>query len=283
MAGFDTPGPLAVRLTALWVYPVKSCAGVAVTSAELDAQGGLKGDREWVVVNARGELAWQGGLPRMALVQPVTDADSLHLQAPGAPTLTVDRSAAGEACEVKMWNGALGAFETFPGRDCGRAAQAWLSDVLDQPLRLARLGAPALRRETLHPLHLIGLPSLHQLNERLRQQGHPPVELERFRPNLVIDSPAGGLAPFAEDDFTRVSWTGATGAPQLQLAEPCVRCVMPNIDLRDASVGQEPLLTVTRMSRERRSDASACFGVYGRGLNGGVLTRGDTGWAHIRS
>lgn len=282
MTGANAAGPLAIRLAGLWVYPIKSCAGVAVNSAELDAQGGLKGDREWIVVNADGEMQWQGGIPRMALVQPVPDQHNLRLQAPDAPTLNVDRAAAGEACDVKIWNEVTRAFDTFPGRDAGRAAQAWLSDILGQPLRLVRLGAEALQRRTVNPLHLLTLPSLQQLNKRLEAEGHASVELERFRPNLLIDSPTGVLAPFAEEKFASVSWPHATGAPRLQLADSCVRCVMVSIDLHDASVGKEPLATVARMSRERRPDGPVCFGVYGRGQNGGVLTRGDLGWAEVR-
>jgi uncharacterized protein YcbX len=90
------------------------------------------------------------------------------------------------------------------------------------------------------------------------------------------------LLSFAEENFASLSWPGAVGAPVVQLADACARCVMPNIDLRDASVGKEPLATVATMSRERRPDAPICFGVYGRGENGGRLTRGDQGWAKIR-
>ena len=283
MTGTNAPGHLEIRLAGLWIYPVKSCAGVAVMSAELDAHGGMKGDREWVVINENGELVWQGGIPRMALVQPVPDTDRLHLQAPGAPTLTVIRATAGEACDVKIWNESARAFDTFPGREAGRAAQTWFSDFLGQPLRLVRLDEAALSRPTVNPLHLLTLASWRHLNERLQAGGHAPVELERFRPNLLIDSPAGVLAPFAEEDFSSVSWPHAPGAPRLQLADSCVRCVMTNIDLRDARVGKEPLATVAKMSRERRPEAPVCFGVYGRGQNGGVLTRGDQGWAQLNN
>jgi uncharacterized protein YcbX len=275
-------GNLAVTLSGLWIYPVKSCAGVPIVSAELDAQGGLKGDRQWVVSNTNGEMMWQGGIPRMALVRPVLDAESLHLQAPGVANLAVKRKARGEDREVKIWNEGTRVFDIFPGEDSGPAAQAWLSDFLGQPLRLVRLGAVGLARRTLNPLHVVSRSSLRQLNERLKDQGHPPVEVERFRPNLLIDGAAGALAPFAEENFASVSWPRAAGSPLVRLAESCVRCVMTNIDLHDAAVGKEPLATVARMSGERRPDGPVCFGVYGRGENGGVLTKGEQGWAEIR-
>ena len=283
VTGEIAPGPQAIRLEGLWIYPIKSCAGVTVSGAELDAQGGLKGDREWVVVNANGEMQWQGGIPRLALVQPVPEADLLRLQAPGASSLKVDPTARGEHCDVKIWNEITRAFDRFEGWEAGRAAGEWFSDFLGQPLRLVRLGATALRRPTANPLHVVTSASLRQLNMRMQAGGLAPVQLERFRPNLLVDSPTGVLAPFAEERFASLSWPQSSGAPLLRLVDSCVRCVMVNINPRDASVTKEPLATVAQMSRERRPDAPPSFGVYGRGQNGGVLTRGDLGWAEMRS
>jgi len=38
---------MAPMLKQIIIYPVKSCQGVSVDSAELTEQGTLKGDREW--------------------------------------------------------------------------------------------------------------------------------------------------------------------------------------------------------------------------------------------
>jgi uncharacterized protein YcbX len=277
----STQAELAVRLAGLWIYPIKSCAGVAVESAELNEQGGLMGDREWAVINAGGELVWQGGIPKMAFVRPVPQPDGLLLQAPGASPLLVNFSDRVEPCEVRIWNEGSRAFEIFAGNDSSPEAGAWFSDLLGQPLRLVRLGDSARRRPTLNPLHLLTDSSLHQLNRRLNEQGHASVPLERFRPNLLIDSPEGDLKPFAEENFASLCWPHAPKATLLRMEDPCVRCIMPNIDLNDASVGKEPLATIAKMSGERRQVNSVCFGVYGRGTNGGTLTRGEPGWAKI--
>ena len=111
---------LAVRLAGLWIYHIKSCAGVAVENAELNEQGGLKGDREWAVINAGGELVWQGGIPKMALVRPVPQSDGLLLHAPGVSPLRVNLSDRAKPCEVRIWNEGLRAFETFAGHCSGR-------------------------------------------------------------------------------------------------------------------------------------------------------------------
>jgi uncharacterized protein len=277
----DTQTELAVTLAGLWIYPVKSCAGVALENAELNEQGEFKGDREWAVINASGELVWQGGIPRMALVHPVPQPDGLLLHAPAVPPLRVNLSDSAKPCEIRIWNEGLRAFETFEGHCSGPEAGAWFSHLLGQPLRLVRLGDLARRRRTLNPLHLLTCSSLRQLNRRLNEQGHTSVAVERFRPNLLIDSPEGGLEPFAEENFANLLWPSTTGATTLKMEDPCVRCIMTNIDQNDASVEKEPLATIGRMSLERRRVSSVHFGVYGRGINGGMLARGAHGWAKI--
>jgi uncharacterized protein len=277
----NAPTELAVTLAGLWIYPLKSCAGVAVERAEFSEQGGFKGDREWAVINKDGELMWQGGIPKMALVRPELQPDGLFLHAPGVPSLLVNHSDTAESCEVRIWNEGMGAFEIFAGNCCGPGAQAWFSDFLGQPLRLVRLGDLARQRRTLNPLHLITCASLQQLNKRLNEKEHASVPVECFRPNLLIDSPEGGLLPFAEENFSSLGWSHATGAATLRMEGPCARCIMTNIDLSDASVGKEPLATIGRMSRERRQVNSVSFGVYGRGISDGTLARGQHGWAKI--
>jgi uncharacterized protein YcbX len=57
-----------LRVTALFRYPVKSCRGVAVTSAEVDARG-FAGDRRFLVVDGDGRFLTQRAHPRMALIE----------------------------------------------------------------------------------------------------------------------------------------------------------------------------------------------------------------------
>lgn len=79
---------LPTRLTGLFIYPVKSCGGIALDEAEVD-DFGLRGDRRWMVVDGAGSFLSQRKHPRLALVTTRIEADALHLAAPGMPTLTV--------------------------------------------------------------------------------------------------------------------------------------------------------------------------------------------------
>ncbi len=58
-----------MRIARLFVYPVKSCAGIALDESLL-LDTGLDLDRAWMVVDEHGEFVSQREQPRLALVQP---------------------------------------------------------------------------------------------------------------------------------------------------------------------------------------------------------------------
>ena len=70
-----------MRLSGLFVYPIKSCAGMAVQTRRLDATG-LEGDRSYMVVDEDGRFLTQREEPRLALVRP-EPGDPLTVATPG--------------------------------------------------------------------------------------------------------------------------------------------------------------------------------------------------------
>ncbi len=52
-------------LSGLYVYPIKSCGGVALERTTVSATG-LRHDRRWMLVDEAGEFISQRRLPRMA-------------------------------------------------------------------------------------------------------------------------------------------------------------------------------------------------------------------------
>jgi len=56
---------LPLTLEQIWIYPVKSCAGIRLRTVEL-LDTGLEWDRTWMVVDADGEFVSQRELPRAA-------------------------------------------------------------------------------------------------------------------------------------------------------------------------------------------------------------------------
>jgi uncharacterized protein len=263
----------------LWVYPVKSCAGIALAEVELTPTG-LRGDRQWMVVDSEGVFVTQRELPPLALVRPSLIEGGLLLQAPGMADLTLRDDSPGAPCEVRVWSDRVRAI------DAGAAAARWFSEAmgclgapLSGPLRLVRFD-PAQRRACSPKwtggreawtafadgfgVLVTGAASLDELNLRLRQRGHAPVGMTRFRPNVVL----GGLEPHDEDRIG--TWRVRTDGGEVLLdnVKPCARCPIPNIDPLTAQSSPEVGDTLQRYRQDRRLGGAVTFGMNAIALEG---------------
>ncbi|MBF0678252.1 MAG: MOSC domain-containing protein [Devosia sp.] len=231
------------------IYPVRSLGGMSIIDAEISPGGSLLGDREWVVVRPDGSVLWQGDIPRTTLLSAFLSNGELSVRGHDGGIGPRPRDAQGGATTVRQDGYSLS------GVDQGEEIAQWLSDQLRTSCRLVRIGAEAHRWGGLNPIHAVSLVSLAALNERLAEQGAAPVEVERFRPNVVL---SGRHSAFDEERAEEIHFPDAS----LVLREPCVRCELPNISRLDASRGKQPLKMIGTMSRTRSSARPASFGVY---------------------
>ncbi|MBV8036332.1 MOSC N-terminal beta barrel domain-containing protein [Roseateles sp.] len=259
---------LVARVAGLWRYPVKSCAGEAVDALELDADGRPEGERGWAVVDAAGELSWMGAQPRLALVAARLRADGLTLLAQGRLlTLAAD---AGEAVQIRAWNGERQDFDTLQAWDAGDDAAALLRATTGARLRLVRLSAAARRSLAPNALHLVGDGSLRAWREALAQPLNKPAE--RARANLLLRAEDGGeLPPFIEDILVEAR---VADGPTLRRTSACVRCTVPAVDPTSGKPQPAALEALTLLSTERAPGAPVQFGIYAGG-SGGRLSVGD--------
>lgn len=259
---------LTARIASLWRYPVKSCAGEAVDTLALDADGWPVGDRGWGVVTADGELTWMGAFPRLALVSASLVNGGLTLRAQGHElTLPVE---GGEAVTVNAWNDGIQGFDRIQAWDAGDAAAALLRAATGDRLRLVRLSHEARRRPMLNALHLVGDASL----QAWRDATPRPLggATQRARPNIVLTAADDGdLPPFIEDLMTQAH----IGALTLYRTSVCVRCIMPTVDPATAEPQQPAMDALVRLSAERAPGAPVQFGIYARGSGAGRLSVGD--------
>lgn len=227
-------------ISALYVYPIKSCAGVEVQETIM-LDTGLEFDRAWMVVDGRGDFLTQRELPRMALIQPQLKHYEMVLRAPGMLALHIKLDEVEAPVRVSVWGDDVAAF------DMGAAAAQWFSDFLGTPTRLVRFDPDHKRicsrdwtgdLEALNqfsdgfPVLVVSEASLAQLNSKLVASGTPAVSMSRFRPNIVLASvPAGdALAPHDEDRLDVLHISTEQGSLQLRPVKPCARCPIPNID-----------------------------------------------------
>ncbi|MDP1651068.1 MAG: MOSC N-terminal beta barrel domain-containing protein [Rubrivivax sp.] len=260
---------LACTLSALYVHPVKSCAGITVNEALL-VETGLDLDRAWMVVDERGDMLTQREWPRLALVQPTLKGSEMVLRAPGMLALHVRLDTVEAATRVRVWDDIVKAY------DMGALAAQWCSDFLapsaGAKLRLVRfdpeeqrLADPKWTGELQagnaftdgFPLLVTSSASLADLNQRLAARGVAPVTMQRFRPNLVFD----GLQPYDEDHIDEITIETAEGPVRLRLVKPCTRCTIPNVDPATAATGHEPGDTLAGYRADARMKGGITFGV----------------------
>src|SRR3954464_13147367 len=102
-----------MHVSALHIYPVKSCRGLTVPSAEVDDHG-FVGDRRFMVVTAaEGMFLTQRAHPRMALIETSLTSTSLFLSSPGRGAVTVPLDASHGQRRVTVWK------STTAADDCG--------------------------------------------------------------------------------------------------------------------------------------------------------------------
>lgn len=238
---------VTARLARLFVYPVKSCAGVELREALL-TETGLDLDRAWMVVDPEGNFVTQRELPRMVLIRPQLKLSEVVLRAPGMLALHLQIDTVEEPVRVRVWK------DEVPAFDMGDVAAQWFTDFLGRPLRLVRFD-PEHRRlssrqwtgeaEALnqfsdgYPLLVASTASLALLNAKLAAGGQAPVGIERFRPNIVLE----GVEAHDEDRLDLLRIATGEGEVQLRPVKPCARCPMPNIDPATAAV--DPVVTDT--------------------------------------
>ena len=214
-----------VTIRSLHVYPVKGCAAVDVDASELDARGLIVGDRQAMIVDATtGAFLSQRHEPRLARLIATLDAGQLTLRWPGASPTTLGVTMNGPSRSVTVWD------DTFEAIDCGDAISASLSAFVGRAVRLVRLPRESTRVvdaywageglattfADLAPILVTSTRSLDDLNARRATHGRSPVEMARFRPNVVID----GLDAWREDEVG--SLHGDAGS--LSLFKPSARC-----------------------------------------------------------
>ncbi|MDR0182304.1 MOSC domain-containing protein [Lysobacter arvi] len=258
-----------MKLSDLALYPIKSCAALALEEATVESRG-LAGDRRWMLVDADGRFITGRQFPELTLVQARPVEGGLVLDAPGQSTLQVAFPAPSEHSVVEIWKKPVAATLASD------AAAAWFSRYLGTTARLVymddavrRQVDPAFAREgdvvgfaDSFPIMLLGRGSLDLLNARL----DTPVSMARFRPNFVVDVDV----PHAEDAWTRI----AIGEVEFDVAKDCTRCNFVNVDPASGrrSEDGQPLKTLTAY---RRFDIGVTFGRHLIPRSSGVVRRGD--------
>jgi uncharacterized protein YcbX len=271
-------------LSELNLYPIKSCAGIALREATVTAAGLMSEqiyDREWMVVDHTGVSLTQREHPLLATVTPRIKTDTLELRAPGMMRLEIplglpDPDGA-RLLNVRVWYDSAWVL----AYDCDDITATWFSKLLGIPCRLVRFHPDAKRLADKqwtegaespilfsdgYPILIISQASLADLNEKLVAQQRTALPMNRFRPNIVVD----GIGAFEEDYAALIK----IGDAVLKPVKPCPRCVIPSIDQTTGQIGPNPLDILQAYRANARLNGAITFGTNAMLLSGeGQLLR----------
>ena len=243
-----------MKISRLFIYPVKSCSGIEVESLSFD-QNGPVGDRRFVIASPAGDFITQREVPVMARIQPEFNAGDLVLTYPGRSEIRVSTGTSVKPQRVRIWS------DEVTGVDCGNEVAAWLSDILAQSARLFMLPEHNPRRadteyapEDIAVGYADGFPLLVVTQESLdalSEAAELPVDVRRFRPNVVVE---GGASAFVERGWSALN---TDNGEQLTLVKPCERCVIPT---RDPDTLESSPEVVSALKALCRLDGQIIFG-----------------------
>ncbi|KAL2556189.1 Molybdenum cofactor sulfurase family protein [Forsythia ovata] len=242
----------AAKVKSIFIYPIKSCAGISVSQAPITSTG-FRWDRQWLVVNSKGRAYTQRVEPKLALVRVELPNEAffddwepnkksyLVIRAPAMDVLKLPLIKPPETANgVSVWEWRGSAL------DEGDDASKWFSNYIGKPSRLVRFNEASEIRAVdpnyargykvmfsdQYPFLLLSQESLDALNARLKE----PIPVNRFRPNIFVH----GCEPFSEDLWTEIKINNLTFHGVLL----CSRCKVPTINQETAEVGSEPTKTL---------------------------------------
>ncbi|RKP39761.1 hypothetical protein BJ085DRAFT_27503 [Dimargaris cristalligena] len=227
-------GGAVFGVSQLYLYPVKSCAGIPVSRATV-TETGFQYDRQWMVTDKDYKFLTQRQLGRLVLIQPTLSMTSAAPNDSRVPDSTGPKAMEGARFIISAGTGPGGNSDSgspslpttvsiplhpspghlaglslvhadvwgdlVPAYDEGNEVARWLSTFLERPVRLVRYAVEQASEA-----------SLANLNQRLPV----PVDIRTFRPSILVGpgasppedpkhSPVAGMPPFIEETWRQIT------------------------------------------------------------------------------
>ncbi len=279
-----------IAVSGLFVYPIKSCAGVAVDSALITPRG-FEHDRLYMIVDANRRFVSQRKCPRMALIRPTVTASGGLFIATDNGKFELTPRTKGDTVIVTVWRSDCAAI------DQGDEAANFLAEFMGMPdvrlvVRCQFLGAiwicvmrngidlfspffffvfsflqlisdecvrevepgyvtPRVYQTTFSDGYPFLITSEASLTDLAEKVGRD-ISMNRFRPNIVLK---GGMGPFDEDYWETLK----IGNSIFTLPKICSRCKIPTVDPEKGTFDSDNQPTVA-LRKFRRAGQKVLFG-----------------------
>lgn len=258
------------NISLIRVYPVKSTAGLDLTSTQVEGYG-LRHDRRFMLVDEKGEFLSARRFPKMLGLSCTPLENGIRVAGSEGETITVDAPTRTTTEAFMLWKASVAAVEVSP------VASDWFSAYLSIRCRLVSVPSfpeagqgfdvdPTTEAASFvdsKPVLIVSRSALEALNARVGED----LSIERFRPNIVVDA----CSPHAED-----TWTGIrVGNVDFEIVGPCERCVLTMYNPK--TFERHPQFQPIRALGEYRRNARGrvTFGVYAIPRSVGRIAVGD--------
>jgi len=246
-----------IIVSQIWIYPIKSLAGISLPSAQVQKMG-LEHDRRWMLVDHNNQFITQREFPQMANIEIALEEFGIKVKTEDMPTLIIpwvnQEIETFDEIEVKIWS------DTCQALHINSAIDNWFSEVLGidcllvyMPEKTNRLVDSKFAENKDLTSFTDGFPSLLISEESLidlNRRSENTLSMQRFRPNIVVS----GSEPYAEDTWRHFKCNEI----DFYGVKACSRCAITTVDpLQGKVAGKEPLKT---LSRYRRKGNKVYFG-----------------------
>ncbi len=238
-----------MKISSLYIHPIKGVRAVS-RDASLVTDRGMAFDRRWLVIDDDNQFLTQRNCAALARIIATPTPAGIRLEsAVMDAAIDVPFPVNTSRQSVPIWSDHVDAVWA------DEPSSEWLSTALGRGARLCFMDAEAERLSSekwsvpqpvsfadMHPVLIANTASLAALNRVIENDGGAPVEMERFRPNIVID----GADPWAEDFWKTIQ----LGDVVFDIVMPCDRCVVTTKDQQSGeTMGKEPLASLAKIRR----------------------------------
>ena len=250
----------------LWIYPIKSCAGIQLKQSHLERTG-LVNDRRYMLVEGNGKFITQRKYAQLARVKLSIEGHKLGLSIDGfGQSQLLLNSQKDALVRAKIWDDQVDCFEV------DRDVSAFFSNFLGETVRLVQLAKPNGRTRQKNglsyqssfadatPVLVTSSSSLEAINKQYDLK----IPMNRFRPNIVVT----GWEEWQERGRDRINIANL----DFNIAYDCTRCPVTTIDQNSGKkTGKYPLASLLEMF----PGEPALFGLRSASNDEGLISVGD--------
>jgi uncharacterized protein len=260
---------MPLTISQLYIYPIKSLGGIAVSQSNVTDRG-LEFDRRWMLVDEENQFLTIREFPKMTRLH-------LELIEGGIKVNAVEQNSSisiqtnahlEEIIEATIWNASVKSHpypdeinQWFSEMLGGKCKLVYMPDESSRPVDTTSGYHPAGKFTSFadaYPFLLLSEESMNDLNTRFEE----PLSILRFRPNIVFS----GGKPYQEDEIEDFEINGV----QFTGLENCARCGIPNVNPETGILekDREPLKT---LSKYRMNNKNIQFGRNTVHSNTGII------------